>query len=124
VRRRCRCAREEYGGRGGSRGGESISLPLAPHKRNSLWELLGRYIADFYCADARLCIEVDGDSHTEPDQVEYDADRTRALEAEGNRVIRITNGDIFRDLEGVLATIAQACERYAVPTNAPPRGGS
>ena len=86
--------------------------------------LLGRYIADFYCADARLCIEVDGDSHAEPDQVEYDAARTRALEAEGYRVIRFTNRDILRDLEGVLATIAQACERYTAAPNAPRRGGS
>jgi len=86
--------------------------------------LLGRYIADFYCADARLCIEVDGDSHAEPDQVEYDADRTGALEAEGYRVIRIANRDIFGDLEGVLSTIAHACERFAAPANAPPRGGS
>jgi very-short-patch-repair endonuclease len=79
---------------------------------------LGRYIADFYCADARLCIEVDGDSHAEPDQVEYDAARTRALEAEGYRVIRFTNRDISRDLEGVLATIAQACGTLA--TRLPP----
>jgi very-short-patch-repair endonuclease len=79
---------------------------------------LGRYIADFYCADARLCIEVDGDSHAEPDQVEYDAARTRALEAEGYRVIRFTNRDISRDLEGVLATIAQACGTLA--TRPPP----
>ena len=85
--------------------------------------LLGRYIADFYCADARLGIEVDGDSHEEPDQVEYDADRTRALETEGYRVIRFTNREIFGDLEGVLATIAQACERYAARAqDAPPRG--
>jgi very-short-patch-repair endonuclease len=86
--------------------------------------LLGRYIADFYCAEARLCIEVDGDSHAEPDQVEYDAVRTRALETDGYRVIRFANRDIFSDLEGVVATIAQACERYTASPNAPPRGGS
>jgi len=75
--------------------------------------LLGRYIADFYCADARLCIEVDGDSHAEPDQIEYDAARTRALETEGYRVMRFTNRDVFRDLKGVLETITQACKAFA-----------
>ena len=74
---------------------------------------MGRYIADFYCADARLCIEVDGDSHAEPDQADYDDARTSALEAGGFRVIRFANRDIFRDLEGVLETITQACKALA-----------
>jgi len=45
--------------------------------------LLGRFIADFYCTQARLCIEIDGDTHAEAQQEEYDAARTSLLEAAG-----------------------------------------
>jgi very-short-patch-repair endonuclease len=45
------------------------------------------------------------------------------LADEGFRVIRFASRDIFTDFEGVLATIAQACERYAAPA-ARPRGRS
>src|SRR3989338_4471698 len=48
---------------------------------------ISRFIADFYCASAQLIIEIDGDSHTEPEQAEYDAARTAWLEARGYRGI-------------------------------------
>ncbi|HKY84538.1 MAG TPA: endonuclease domain-containing protein [Anaerolineales bacterium] len=69
--------------------------------------LLGRFIADFYCAGAKLCIEVDGDSHAEPDQAEYDTARTAWLEAHGYRVIRFTNRDVTHDLDGVRQAILE-----------------
>src|SRR4051794_22135472 len=50
---------------------------------------IGRFIADFYCAEARLVIELDGESHAA--QQEYDAIRTAYLQAQGYRVIRFTN---------------------------------
>ena len=67
-----------------------------------------------------MCIEVDGDLHAEPDQIEYDAARTGELEAEGYRVIRFANRDILRDLEGVLVTKnvgepQKSRRRWAVP---------
>src|SRR3989304_6228792 len=49
--------------------------------------LLGRFIADFYCAPARLCIEIDGDNHAEPEQAAYDAARTSLLEKHENAPI-------------------------------------
>jgi adenine-specific DNA-methyltransferase len=82
--------------------------------------VLGRFIADFNCASARLCIEVDGDTHAQPDQVEYDAARTRLLEGAGFQVIRFSNGEVVRNLEGVLAAIQSACEvRDALPPPQP-----
>jgi very-short-patch-repair endonuclease len=44
---------------------------------------IGRFIADFYCAEAMLVIEIDGDVHADPDQAEYDQARTGWLEERG-----------------------------------------
>jgi len=72
-----------------------------------------RFIADFYCVEARLAIEIDGDTHAEPDQAEYDAARTAWLEARGHHVIRFHNDDVHHNLDAVLEAIREACERYA-----------
>ena len=50
---------------------------------------IGAYIVDFYCAELRLVIEIDGDSHAE--QIEYDAQRTRFLNSLGLHVLRYAN---------------------------------
>jgi len=57
------------------------------------------YIVDFYCSDLQLVIEIDGDSHAET--VEYDAERSRILEAYGLTVVCYTNNEIMHNLEGV-----------------------
>lgn len=56
--------------------------------RFSRQKVLGRYIADFYSAEARLVIELDGSQHFEEDNLLKDAERTAFLEAYGLRVIR------------------------------------
>jgi very-short-patch-repair endonuclease len=70
---------------------------------------IGHFIADFYCAQAKLVIEIDGDSHAEPDQVEYDAARTGWLEMRGYRVLRFQNEAVHRNLEVVLESLRAAC---------------
>ena len=67
---------------------------------------IGHFVADFYCATAKLVIEIDGDSHSEPSQQAYDALRTRWLVSQGYRVIRFTNDDVAKRLTGVLLAIA------------------
>ena len=62
---------------------------------------IGDYIADFYCAKARLVIELDGGGHYAPQQAEKDAVRTEALEAMDLTVLRICNLDIDRNFSGV-----------------------
>ena len=62
---------------------------------------IGNYIADFYCAKARLVIELDGGGHYTAEQAEKDADRTKELEAMDSTVLRICNLDIDRDFRGV-----------------------
>jgi len=71
---------------------------------------IDRFIADFYCADAKLVVEIDGDSHAPPDQADYDAARTRWLEECGYRVIRFTAGQVEEDLAVVVEGIRRACE--------------
>jgi very-short-patch-repair endonuclease len=66
----------------------------------------GRFILDFYCAEAHLVIEVDGGVHDEPDQAAYDRVRTEHLVAGGLRVMRVTNREVLTDLAGVLRRIA------------------
>lgn len=68
---------------------------------------IGRYILDFYCHQARLVVEVDGDSHAY--QEEYDAARTAWLEAQGLRVMRFSNRTVMQNLDGVLQLIFEAC---------------
>jgi len=60
---------------------------------------VGDYIVDFYCAGLQLVIEIDGDSHAQ--SAEYDAERTRFLGSLGLRVIRYSNDDVLRNIEGV-----------------------
>jgi very-short-patch-repair endonuclease len=60
---------------------------------------IGPYIVDFYCAELKLVIEIDGDSHAE--QVEYDTQRTAFLESHGLRVLRYANRDVLNNLSGV-----------------------
>jgi very-short-patch-repair endonuclease len=72
---------------------------------------IGPFIVDFCVLSPRLVIEIDGDSHAE--QVEYDESRTAYLEEHGYAVLRFTNEDVLRRLEGVLAEIARRCKELA-----------
>ena len=62
---------------------------------------LGNYIADFYCAKARLVIELDGGGHYTPEQARKDEQRTNDLNAMNLTVVRICNLDIDRNFCGV-----------------------
>lgn len=67
---------------------------------------IGPYITDFACPAAKLIIEVDGATHSTPDELAYDAQRTKYLESEGWTVIRVTNTDIYENIDGVWRLIA------------------
>lgn len=66
------------------------------------------YVADFACVERGLIVEVDGGQHSE--RTEADAARTRALQAQGFRVLRVWNNEVMANLEGVLAVILRALE--------------
>jgi very-short-patch-repair endonuclease len=67
--------------------------------------VLDGFIFDFVCFDARLIIEVDGATHSTNEEIARDIARTTALAASGFEILRFTNGDIYRNLDGVLETI-------------------
>ena len=69
--------------------------------RFSRQKVLGKYIADFYSAQARLVIELDGSHHYEASAVSRDAERTAFLEGYNLRIIRIPNNEINRNFAGV-----------------------
>jgi very-short-patch-repair endonuclease len=64
---------------------------------------IGRYIVDFYCARARLVVELDGASHAH--QGDLDAQRDQFLLGHGERVLRFANEQVLDDIEWVLARI-------------------
>ena len=69
--------------------------------RFSRQKVLGKYIADFYSADAKLVIELDGSQHYEDGNMKKDGERTAFLEAYGLTVIRIPNNEVSRNFCGV-----------------------
>jgi len=76
--------------------------------RFSRQKVLGKYIADFYSARAKLVIELDGSQHYMDGNVETDRERTAFLEGYGLTVIRIPNNEVNRNFRGVCAHIDAA----------------
>lgn len=83
---------------------------------------IGQFICDFASRERRLVIEIDGGHHAQTS--EYDARRTRFLEAQGYRVIRFWNSDVLDDIEGVLQVIKQVLENMPSPCPSRRREGS
>lgn len=63
------------------------------------------YIVDFFCFEAGLVIELDGEQHGEPEALEYDRIRTERLKTYDLTVLRFANGDVDRGFEGVCLAI-------------------
>ena len=64
-------------------------------------KILGKYIADFYCAAAKLVIELDGSQHDTPIGIAHDEKRAAFLEGYQLKVIRISNIAIHHNFKGV-----------------------
>ena len=75
---------------------------------------IGEYIADFYCAKARLIIELDGGGHYTAEQRAADAKRDEALAAAGLTVLRICNTDVDKDFSAVCEYI-EDCVKRSLP---------
>jgi very-short-patch-repair endonuclease len=63
----------------------------------------GPYVLDFYCHEAKLCVEIDGESHDFTAM--RDERRDRWLASQGVRTLRVSAQDVLRNLEGVLQYI-------------------
>jgi cyclase len=63
------------------------------------------FIADFYCHEKKLVIELDGEIHNKPEIAEYDKNRTFEIEKNGIKVIRFTNQLVEFEIDNVIETI-------------------
>ena len=77
-------------------------------------KVLGKYIVDFYCAEAKLVIELDGSGHYSEEGIEYDKERTKFLEEYGLKIIRIPNKEIHKNLIGVCEFISEKVKESLV----------
>lgn len=80
-------------------------------------KVLGRYIADFYCAQANLVVELDGSGHYEDKGINKDESRTEFLRQYGLKVIRIPNNEIFKIFLGVCEYIDLAVKESLRQSN-------
>ncbi len=77
---------------------------------------VGPYVLDFYCAQARLCVEVDGAWHSFGDQPERDAQRDAFLNAQGIRVIRCTASAVLDDATSLANAIFEVARDRSAPS--------
>jgi len=85
----------------------------------------GFYVLDFYCAPARLAIEVDGEAHSRGDRPERDEVRDAWLASRHVRILRYAARDVLSDLEAVVRDImAVAIDRRETLSGSPPSAPS
>jgi very-short-patch-repair endonuclease len=68
---------------------------------------IGPFIVDFYHAETKIVVELDGDAHDNDGAKTYDRERQEYLETHGYRVMRFTNDEVNDDIESVLGAISQ-----------------
>ncbi|EKE22502.1 MAG: hypothetical protein ACD_6C00804G0001 [uncultured bacterium] len=73
--------------------------------------VIAPYIVDFYCHEIGLVIELDGGQHGTDDAIEYDAERTKFLEALDLMVVRYWNRDVVGKTDVVLEDLLQVCSQ-------------
>jgi very-short-patch-repair endonuclease len=65
----------------------------------------GRYILDFYCAKAKLCVELDGSQHYTNEGIQKDLARDRYLQEQGIEVLHFSDIDTLKNTSGVMQAI-------------------
>ena len=73
-------------------------------------KIIGNYIVDFFCPKYHLIIEVDGGQHYSDEMLNADRDRDETLKSMRLTVLRFTNVDIFKNIEGVVTRIIESLE--------------
>ena len=84
-------------------------LPQTIHRQ----KVIGKYIVDFYCAEAKLVIELDGSQHSTKSGVEDDFLRDEYLNDLGITVLRYSNIDVFENFEGVCSDISRKIDLFS-----------
>ena len=68
-------------------------------------KVIGRYIVDFYCAEKRLVVELDGSQHYETNGIHEDIERDKYLQNKGLTVLRYSNLEVNKNFQGVCTDI-------------------
>lgn len=74
---------------------------------------VGPFVVDFYCANAKLAIEVDGIVHDMGDRPQRDAERNAFIRGRGIEVLHIPAGEVRADVDGAVEAIVAACRERA-----------
>jgi very-short-patch-repair endonuclease len=83
----------------------------------------GPYVLDFFCARAKLAIEVDGSTHDSSDAARRDANRSAFLKARGISTLRVPARVVLENVEVAVTRIVEVCsQRLAVPLHQPAAG--
>ena len=116
------------------RGADPFQLPIAKELRKTstlaearLWEQLrgkrlegykfarqhpvGPYFADFACRSEKMIVEVDGATHSTDTELQRDEARTKFLQQQGYRVLRVGNEEVLHGMDEVLTLIREAMNR-------------
>ena len=72
---------------------------------------IGPYFVDFACRERKIAVEIDGGTHGTNPQIARDDVRTEYLRAQGYRVFRAFNGDVYHNLDGVLDGLLAVIEQ-------------
>lgn len=82
--------------------------------------IIGKFIVDFYCASAKLVIEIDGSQHYTPQGLAYDAKRSEFMQALGLKVLRFTNQEVEKKFDGVCIQIDLVIRKRRQSPSQPP----
>jgi len=90
---------------------EAVLWKALRDRRLARWKFrrqhpIDRYIVDFVTIDGKLIVEIDGATHSTVGEVVHDAERTRILTSLGFHIVRVTNIDMYENLDGVQEMIA------------------
>jgi very-short-patch-repair endonuclease len=77
--------------------------------------LIANYIVDFLCSRAKLIVEVDGATHSSPEEQAYDRQRELILSRLGYRILRVGNDDVYKNMPAVLSTVLTALQATSQP---------
>lgn len=72
---------------------------------------IGPYIVDFLCREMKLVVELDGWTHSTPEELAYDARRTNYLENQGCRVLRFDNIEALEGMDALLVLVLEALQK-------------
>ena len=64
-----------------------------------------KYIADYYCHELKLVIEIDGGIHLSKENREYDISRDTTLNEFGIQIMRFTNDQVINDIDQIMEGI-------------------